>query len=489
MPHFASARVGQISLMPKLPQRVHIIGICGRATAGLAAELRRRGCRVTGSDTHVFPPLDAWLESRGITFHRGHAARHVPKDADLVISGPLAKRDHIECRSARRKKIAVMAWPEFVGRHLCGGRGTNLVVTGTNGKSTTTAMLAWILDRCHADAPVDRLIGGLCRDGSDPVRWRGSRLRVLEGDEFPVALDDPTPKFMHYRPHIGVVTNVFHDHCEIFATRESYEDAFADFVSLIPRSGALVLDAKDALMPRLAALCRARVLTVGPGKDATHRMSGVHETRAGCRFKLNGVEFALVLPGEFNAMNAAMAAAAAEASGVPLDQAAAALRSFPGLRMRQEMHLDTKQLTVIEDEAFHPHALTALLSHLRRRYPGRRLVMVFQPRLTGGRDDPYQRDLPAALSIADVVLALPAWGWNVPGRRPFDDALLARATRRSGTRWLACRDQEKLAARFSRELAPGDVVVISLGFRREGLRDELLRSAGIISPVSPSHVP
>jgi UDP-N-acetylmuramate: L-alanyl-gamma-D-glutamyl-meso-diaminopimelate ligase len=475
--------------MPELPKRVHIIGICGRATAGLAAELCHRGCRVTGSDIHVFPPLDAWLESRGITFHRGYAARQVPKDADLVISGPLAKRDHPECRSARRKKIPVLAWPDFVGRHLCGGRGENLVVTGTNGKSTTTAMLAWILDRCHADAPVDRLVGGLCRDGSSPVRWRGSRLRVLEGDEFPVALDDPTPKFMHYRPHIGVVTNVSHDHCEIFSTAESYENAFIDFASLIPRSGALVLHAGDTSTPRLQAACRGRVVTVGPAKNASHRVTGIRHTSAGVRFRLNGVAFALILSGKFNAMNAAMAATAAEIAGVPLESAAAALRSFPGLWMRQEVHSDHKRLTLIEDEAAHPESLTALLTHVRQRYPGRRLVLVFQPRLTGGRDDPYQRELPRALSIADVVLALPAWGWNVTGRTPFDDDLLARATRRLGARWLACRDQAKLAGRFGKELGHGDVVVVSLGFRREALRDDLLRRAGIADPASSPRTP
>lgn len=474
--------------MPKLPPRVHIIGICGRATAGLAAELRHRGCRVTGSDIHVFPPLDSWLEGGGITFHRGYAARHVLKDTDLVISGPLAKRDHIECRSARRKKIPVLAWPEFVGRYLCGGRGENLVVTGTNGKSTTTAMLAWILDRFHSDAPVDRLIGGLCRDGSAPMRWRGSRLRVLEGDEFPVALDDPTPKFMHYRPNIGVVTNVSHDHCEIFSTLESYEAAFTNFAALIPKKGTLVLGAGDAMTPRLQAACRGLVLIVGQARNSSHRVTAIQQTRNGVRFRLNGVRFDLLLSGDFNAMNAAMAATAADAAGVPLESAAAALRSFPGLRMRQDVHADTKEQVVIEDEAAHPQALTALLTNVRQRYPGRRLVLVFQPRLTGGRDDPYQRDLPRALSNADIVLALPAWGWNVPGRRPFDDVLLARATRRSGTHWFACRDQGKLADRFSKELRSGDVVVVSLGFRREALRDDLLHRAGIVSPASSSRI-
>ncbi|MGF1655770.1 MAG: Mur ligase family protein [Verrucomicrobiales bacterium] len=463
--------------MPRLPKRIHIIGISGRIVSGLALELKRRGCRITGSDSQVFPPSDVWLIKNGINFFSTYAARHVPKDADLVIVGPLITSGNVEWRSALRKKIPVIRWPHFINRYLMQKPGENLVVVGTNGKSTTSAMLAWICDQADPAHPVDRLIGGIGRNEVESVRWRGAKTRVIEGDEFLTGLDDPTPKFLHYQPTLGVVTNIRHDHCEFYPSAQEYNELFERFVRLIPLHGTLVLHADEPLAPKLTAECPGHTVQVGTIRKVDYRITALKEKRHSTEFMLNGVRFALPLFGKFNAKNAALAAAAAAQQGVSLQVSAAALGTFRGLHMRQEIHCDGAQFTLIEDEAFHPHALNELLGSLRRRYPKRRLVVVFQPRLTGGREDIFQRELPSALGVGDLILALPAWGWNTPDRPPFDNALLARQTRRRGVSWRACQNGEELCKSFARELREKDVVLLSLGFRREAIRDQLVRLA------------
>lgn len=438
--------------------------------AGVASELRRRGAIVTGSDCDVFPPMDSWLADRGIAFERRYAARNVTDATRLVIVGSLVTRENPEWRAARRRSIPVTSLAEFLGNTLLRG-GTNLVVVGTNGKTTSTAMLAWILDR-QANS-VDYLIGGTTRQWEDTVRLRGSKRRVLEGDEYPVGQNDLTPKFLHYRPMIGVVTNVAHDHCEVFPSRSDYETLFDRFASTIPPRGTLVLTADDPMTPRLASACRGQVVTVGVGSRADRRVRGLRERRHDVRFEMDGVEFRIPVIGGFNAQNAALAATAAESVGISLADSARALADFRGVRYRQEIHRDTRELTIIEDEGAHPSAVETFLGLLRRRYAGRRILFAFQPRMTGGRDDCFQQDLPGALSVADVLFALPVSGWKLADRRPFSDRLLADQTRRLGVRFHRTATEESLWRTVHRELKPGDVLAFSLGFRREALRDRL----------------
>ena len=194
-------------------RKIHFTGACGRAMGPLALELKRRGWDVTASDRTRYAPMDKVLAEGGLEIVPRFAASNVPEDAELVVVGSQIKRTNAEWAAARRRGIPVMNMARFVGGELA-ARSLRLVVAGTKGKTTTTAMLAWILQ--HAGRRPDYLIGGLCPHFPMPFRCRGGRHMVLEGDEYPSSREDATPKFRHYRPPVLVVTNNEHDHPEVY---------------------------------------------------------------------------------------------------------------------------------------------------------------------------------------------------------------------------------------------------------------------------------
>jgi UDP-N-acetylmuramate: L-alanyl-gamma-D-glutamyl-meso-diaminopimelate ligase len=449
--------------MTARPRHVHFIGIAGRAMGGLALALARGGDLVTGSDEDVYEPMRTCLRDAGIAVAPSFAEAHVPADVEDVIVGRRADAANPEIVAAAGRGLRLWSFPAFL-RHRFLGRSRNLVVSGALGKTTTTAMLAWILE--HAGHRPDYLIGGIARNFANPARFDGAATAVLEGDEYAAGVDDPTAKCLYYAPHVAVIMNVLNDHPDLYRDDDAVAGVFRALVGQLPAEGALVLPAGDQAAAELAGHTGARVVRVGGHADADLHVDGVAATAEGMRFVLAGVPMAIRLHGRMNVRNAAMAAAAAANVGIPLARAAEALARFAGVVDRQDAFALASR-TVVVDRAAHPHSLALLEEALRDRYPGRRRVCVLQPRATGGRDWIYQRDLPGALRGFDEVLLLPPYEHRPPAGThwcltPFCGTRLQDDLHTQGVTVTQVAALPDVPAAVGDRTRPGDVVLLAV---------------------------
>jgi UDP-N-acetylmuramate: L-alanyl-gamma-D-glutamyl-meso-diaminopimelate ligase len=349
-------------------------------------------------------------------------------------------------------------------RDLFLDRSRNAVVAGGLGKTTTTSMLAWILESARRDP--DYLIGGLARNFAAPARLRGAEFAVIEGDEYASCFDDPQPKFMHYRPEVAIITNIVEDHPDFYPDIRSVEDAFGKLVRSIPRTGRLVIPDDDQPAMRLAAACDCSSVSTGFSSHADERITNLEPSAKDSKFRLGGTEFVLPLCGRMNVRNAAMAVVAAAHFGVSYRQSAEALARFAGVHNRQDSRALGEYILVV-DKASHPISLRALFEATRQEHPRRNIVSVIQPRATGGRDWVYQQELPAVLADADRVVLLnsyehnpePGHVWN--GGQFSTEVLLTGLTAR-GVPVALASDRSALADALRRSANPGDVIVVSL---------------------------
>jgi UDP-N-acetylmuramate: L-alanyl-gamma-D-glutamyl-meso-diaminopimelate ligase len=439
---------------------VHIIGICGRATAPLADGLKRMGVEVTGSDAGAFPPMDAFLRSRGIAWNERPTTDSLPRGAVVVCAGGVTPA-HPELAAAIDEGREWLSFPAFLERTFL-RTSRNFVVAGTNGKTTTTAMLAWLMEAGGLEP--DYLIGGLARNFPQAARFHGSVVTVLEGDEYWTGPGDVRPKFLHYRAEVVVVTNLHHDHPEVYPDERSYQFPFKHLVDLLPAKGRLVLNADDPGLDILKPRCRGTVTTVGFSPKAEFRITGWKRTEVGSRFRLDGRDYFLPMWGRMNVLNAALAVVAARVAGVTPARAAKALASFAGVQGRQQVLIEPSGnalgIKVVLDEAYHPQSLAAVLEAVRAHHPRRRVVLVYRPRGCGFVPGSYEERLPAALAGADLVLLA-----DLPAHLrvlAFDQRAAARAARRRGAEVRTAKELTDFLPRLGDWLKPGDVVVVSV---------------------------
>jgi UDP-N-acetylmuramate: L-alanyl-gamma-D-glutamyl-meso-diaminopimelate ligase len=438
---------------------LHFIGACGKGMGAVAIALCRAGWTVTGSDESAYPPMSELMREHGVAVRMPYDPANIPRTAQLVVVGKRVRADNPELRQAIERGIEYCSFPQLL-RRLFLHRSRNAVVAGGVGKTTTTAMLAWILE--HAGQNPDYLIGGLARNLAAPARFGGAALAVLEGDEYASCFDDPQPKFMHYRAELAVITNILEDHPDLYPDIAAVADVFAKLARSLPPSGCLVVSDEDEYADRIVPACSCRATTVGFTARADYRIAGLHLSPSASRFRLADADFTLPLCGRMNVRNAAMAAVAAAHFGISWSRSAGALARFAGVRHRQESR-SLGGYTVVMDKASHPAALRALFEAMRQQYPGRRLVSMIRPRATGGSAWVYQRSLPDALAQADRVIVLSAYEHDPePGRvwaeGPFSTEGLLADLAEHGVASELIADARKLPLWLRRE----DVLVVSL---------------------------
>lgn len=450
--------------MPHVPQRIHFLGIHGRLVGSLAMAMKRLGAEVSGTDSVAFPPMPALLKSAGIEVTSTTDKRNLPECVDVVVTGSLVQRGDRELEAAMDQGVPVWNTAAFLQEYFL--RGTeNFVVAGTKGKTSTTAMLIWILQ--SVEKFPDFLLGGQIRGQRDRLTLSGKPVMVLEGDEYPCGVGDPLPKFLRYHPrHVGV-TSLQHDHLEVYPSPESYRQAFVHLVHQVPGNGSLTLNADDAGTMSLTGLTPTPVTAVGFSKSAaTVKITKYRETSSGTKFHVANVAFELPLSGRMHARNAAIAAVIARHAGVSLKHSSLALRDFPGVEGRLEPVGHDKGLPIYTDEAYHPLALRATLDAVRGQHPKRRLVLLFEPRYTLGEDGPWKQALPESIAEnADVVIATPPVElWKLA--RPFSISGFCRRLRALGTEAHHVKGISAMEPAVRRLCHPGDVVVISFSMLR-----------------------
>lgn len=406
--------------------RIYFMGICGTAMGNAALLARANGHEVLGADTGIYPPMSHVLAEAGIELHEGYDEKRLERlKPDLVVVGNAMSRGNVEVEwLLDTRALAFTSLPALLADFVLKGR-QNIVIAGTHGKTTTTALTAFLLRENGRDPGF--LIGGVPQD--PPM---GSHLGskadpfVIEGDEYDSAFFDKRSKFIHYAPHIAVMNNLEFDHADIFRDLDDVKRTFFHLARIVPRNGWIVLNGDDANLASLGALAWTRVVRVGLGENCDVRITDFAETPEGASFTLrwkgaNWADVSWTQPGLYNARNAAMAATAAQLSlapvpaGEPLPDTVAyfttrgaaldlaPLARYRGVKRRQELLLNSPKLKVIEDFGHHPTAVGETLASFRARFPGHVIHAAFEPRSNTSRRKVMEQAFMRALARADEV--------------------------------------------------------------------------------------
>ena len=450
---------------------VHILGICGTFMGGIAAIARAAGHRVTGSDQNVYPPMSTQLAALGIEVVQGFDAAQLDPAPDVVVVGNVMSRGKPVIEALLERRIPYASGPEWLARAVLHDRWV-LAVSGTHGKTTTSSMLAHILD--HAGLAPGFLIGGVPGNFDVSARLGDAPFFVIEADEYDTAFFDKRAKFVHYHPRTLILNNLEFDHADIYPDLESIQRQFSHLLRIVPGSGLIVHNAADANLDNVIArgCWTAREgfassgATPGAGVRWTTRLTGADHRRFEVLFdgvSQGTVEWSLL--GAHNVDNALAAIAASRHAGVPVAQAIEALGSFRGVKRRMELTGTAAGISIYDDFAHHPTAITTTIDGLRRRIGGARLVAVLEARSNTMRMGVHKETLAPSLQGADVVylFAPPDLGW--------DAGAVARAL---GPKAATEPTVDALLQRLTADLRAGDQVLIMSNGGFGGLHARLL---------------
>jgi UDP-N-acetylmuramate: L-alanyl-gamma-D-glutamyl-meso-diaminopimelate ligase len=444
---------------------IHILGICGTFMGGVAAIAQAAGFRVTGCDANVYPPMSEQLEALGIDLIQGFGAEQVRLRPDAWVIGNVVTRGNPLMEAILDRGERYVSGPQWLAEQVLAGRHV-LAVAGTHGKTTTSAMLAWILE--SAGKQPGFLIGGVPVDFPVSARLGESKLFVIEADEYDTAFFDKRSKFVHYGARTVILNNLEFDHADIFDDLAAIERQFNHFVRTVPGSGLIVSNGADPVLER--------VLTYGAwtpierfGVPSGWQADEAHDDGS-FEVAWNGEGMGRVkwqLLGRHNQENALAAIAAARHVGVSPEDATEALGKFGGVRRRMELKGEARGVAVYDDFAHHPTAIRTTLDGLRRKVGSARIIAVLEPRSNTMKRGVMKDDLPASLESADRVFVYTAGlGWDAP-------AIFARM---SGARCVD--DLGRLVEAVASEAKAGDQVVVMSNGGFGGFHGKLLAALG-----------
>lgn len=444
---------------------LHILGICGTFMGGIALLARAAGHRVTGCDANVYPPMSTQLSAQGIELIEGYAADQVALGPDLFVVGNAVSRGNPLLEEILDRGLPYTSGPQWLAEHVLGDKWV-LAVAGTHGKTTTSSLLAWILDRAGLNPGF--VIGGVPADFGVSARLTDTPFFVIEADEYDTAFCDKRSKFVHYRPRTVILNNLEFDHADIFQDLAAIETQFHHLVRIVPRSGRIVANARSAALRRvLARGCWTQVDWFDDPAQWSARSHDAHSFL----LRNGGAEpyrVSFPLPGKHNRSNALAAIVAAHHAGVPLRTAAEALASFSGIRRRLELRGTVRGVEVYDDFAHHPTAIEATIEALRSRAGSGRILAVLEPRSNTMKLGVMKDLLAGSLRGADRVFCHAAGiEWDV-------GAALAPL----GARVAVFDEIGAIVAAVVAFARPGDCVLVMSNGGFGGIHEKLLGALG-----------
>jgi UDP-N-acetylmuramate: L-alanyl-gamma-D-glutamyl-meso-diaminopimelate ligase len=443
---------------------IHILGICGTFMGGLAALAREAGHKVTGCDANVYPPMSEQLRALDIDLVEGFGAEQMSFKPDVYVVGNVVTRGNALMEAILDAGAPYTSGPQWLAEQVLPGRHV-LAVAGTHGKTTTTSMLAWMLDQ--AGLKPGFLVGGVPLNFGVSARLGQGKTFVIEADEYDTAFFDKRSKFVHYRPRTAILNNLELDHADIFPDLAAIETQFHHLVRTVPSTGRLVVNARDEALQRvLARGCWSEVQRFGTRKEEPGGLRARGEPHAfdvlRGSLKIARVDWPLL--GEHNQLNALAALAAAEHVGVAPEDAAASLAGFQNVRRRLELRGEAGGIKVYDDFAHHPTAMRTTVDGLRRKVGLERILAVFEPRSNTMKLGAMKAQLPWALEEADLSFCLQGdYGWNA------QEALAPL-----GEHAAVADSVDKLVAAVAKAAMPGDHVLCMSNGGFGGIHAKLL---------------
>ena len=430
---------------------IHILGICGTFMGGVAALARAAGHRVTGCDGSVYPPMSTQLKDLGIDIHEGFDADQLDDAPDCVVVGNVMSRGSPVVESMLDRGLPYQSGPQWLAEHVLRGRHV-FAVAGTHGKTTTASMLAWILQ--DAGLNPGFLIGGVPANFGVSARFGKSDLFVVEADEYDTAFFDKRAKFVHYRPNTLVLNNLEYDHADIYRDLDAITWQFHQLLRTVPGSGRVIANGADGNLDTLIGMgCWTPVEAfgldgeagwVGSFADAAERKIRISDpdgNSATARWRMSG---------RHNLENACAAVAAARSAGITTEQAVDAMSRFDGVKRRMERTATVSDIGIFDDFAHHPTAIRRTIEAVRRRYPGRRVVIAIEPRSNTMKLGVHNDELAASLGRADLV-----WMYRPEGMSDDFD----RSLEPLGKKLKSFNDYDALVTDMSKHVRAGDQVV------------------------------
>ena len=390
---------------------IHLIAVAGVGMATLAAMLKERGYRVTGSDHGVYPPMSDFLAQAGIAVMPGYHAHNLAPAPDLVVVGNAVSRTNPEVHRLLETQIPYMSFPQAIAEFFLADKRP-LVVAGTHGKTTTTALLAWVLER--AGLQPSFLVGGVSQNFGRGYQLGAGEYFAIEGDEYDSAFFDKGPKFLHYRPEAVLLNAVEFDHADIYTDLAHIQSAFRRLLAIVPAAAPVLICHDFPAALELAHSCQGEYASFGFHPEADWQVRDALDDGSQFTFSVicHGRErgrFCLPSMGRMNVRNALGVIALAYTLGLSGEEIAPGLTSFSGVARRQELVGEAHGVTIIDDFAHHPTAVAVTIEAVRLRYPQRRVWAVFEPRSNTCRRRIFQQPLTRALAAADRVVIGPVF--------------------------------------------------------------------------------
>ncbi len=465
--------------------RIHVIGVSGVAMAQLAVALAEAGYQVSGSDKEFYEPMGSYLANSAVRLCKGYRAENVAADVQAVVIGNAVSYGHPEVDEVERRQIAYSFFPKLLHELLIAGRHS-IVVAGTHGKSTTTAMIAALMDTLGQRPSY--FIGGVARDLPRSLCVGAGAVSVVEGDEYDSAFFAKVPKFNFYHPETFIITSIEYDHADIYPDLQSIEKVFDEQVRRLP-SGATVICCNDYdNLSRLASQwrreCPCSIVTYGAKAGADWTIASVSARDGVQNIEARGAHgqsrhWQLRVPGAHNVLNSLAALLAADLRGLDGAKVAGALAKFKGVKRRQEVRYNENEITVIEDFAHHPTAVRETIQAIRQAYPGRDLWAVFEPRSNTSRKKVFQQAYVEAFRLADKALLCDVTARANDSKDDLlDVSVLSQNINTAGTACRTLPDAGSIAGALGREAKKGDVFLIMSNGSFGGLIDLLLPLLG-----------
>ena len=453
------------SVDPKSVKRVHLVGVAGTGMGAFAGMLKAAGYEVTGSDENVYPPMSDMLREWEIDVYSPYAADNLDRARpDLVIIGNVIRRVNVEATAVRERGLPQMSFPAAFGSLILSSKHS-IVIVGTHGKTTTSALMAHVLVAAGKDPSF--LVGGVTGNYGGNFRLGKGRHVVIEGDEYDTAYFDKGPKFLHYRAKTAMLTSIEFDHADIYRDLPHYESAYEKFCQSLPPDGLLAVSASyPGAVTMARAASKAKVVTYAVNGKADYRADNERFGAEGVRFRIHAPgskknEILLPMSGYHNVENAAGVYALARSLGLKHEQIAAGFATFKGVKRRQEERGEIGGVLIVDDFAHHPTAVRETIEGIRQRYPDRRLWAIFEPRSNTSRRNIHQADYAKAFVGADAAtIREPEAHDKVPVAEQLDVGKIVAELNEQGVTADSSPDVAELVRRVSENARENDLLLV-----------------------------
>ena len=431
--------------------------------SSLAGMLQEKGYTITGSDHNIYPPISTFLKRLSIPVNNGYSPSNLHPTPDLVIVGNVITRNNPESEELLKLDIPYLSMPQALKKFAMNTK-KSIVIAGTHGKTTVSALTAWILEVAGLNPSF--MIGGIAKNFNRNFKLSDGPYFVIEGDEYDTAFFDKGPKFLHYNPYLAAITSIEFDHADIYKGIEEIKNSFARFIEIVPKQGTLCVNSDDPLVVDVIKGAQCPILRFAIRSDADLTVGDVTPKNGKTRFTIfkKNMEFARVttdLFGNYNISNILAATAISSVIGIPHETIVRAIRTFKGVKRRLEVLGEYKDVMVIDDFAHHPTAVSETIKAVKSHYRNRRLVALFEPRSNSSRRNVFQNAYADSFTGADlVILPEPPMMEKIPLNERFSSPKLIADLKKRGIEAHYFPDNHALLDGLLAHIKPGDVILV-----------------------------